>query len=161
MAPSSDFDVNQYLKYENDNQQPIFDQSFTVRYTVAFLFSNKYDAFKNNPWGGKGCIILKLWNDINIPDENNGSMICGIIKDVLLAEVDGVKFESDLKGQIKTGRKFIIVIDYQEAQIIDNAVELGMIIFCAWSLFNNHREVDELPSLWISAVGSCIDKLNL
>ena len=44
MAPSSIFDVNQYLKYENDKQQPLFDHVFDVRYTVGFFFSNKYDA---------------------------------------------------------------------------------------------------------------------
>ena len=38
MAPSSIFDVNQYLKYENDRQQPIFDRAFAVRYTVGFVF---------------------------------------------------------------------------------------------------------------------------
>ena len=59
MAPSSNFDVNQYLKYENDMQQPLFDQSFAVRYTVGFVFSNKYDATKNHPWGGKGGIVSK------------------------------------------------------------------------------------------------------
>ena len=44
MAISSVFDVNQYLEYENDKQQPPFDHLFDVRYTVGFLFSNKYDA---------------------------------------------------------------------------------------------------------------------
>ena len=44
VAPSSIFDVNQYLKDENDKQQPLFDHAFSVRYTVGFIFSNKYDA---------------------------------------------------------------------------------------------------------------------
>ena len=50
---------------------------FYVRYTLGFVFSNKYDTNKKHPWGGKGRIILKLQNDINIPDENNSSIICG------------------------------------------------------------------------------------
>ena len=53
------FDVNQYLKYKNDKQQPLFDHAFAMRYTVVFLFSNKYDATKNHPWGGKGGIVSK------------------------------------------------------------------------------------------------------
>ena len=34
MAPSSNFDVNQYFKYENDKQRSIFDHAYAVRYTV-------------------------------------------------------------------------------------------------------------------------------
>ena len=41
---SSIFDINQYLKYENDKQQPLFDHAFSVSYTVGFLLLNKYDA---------------------------------------------------------------------------------------------------------------------
>ena len=33
---------------------------------------------------------MKLQNDINIPDGNNSSIICGITKEVLLAKADGV-----------------------------------------------------------------------
>ena len=47
---------------------------------------------KKHTWGGKGGIILKLRNDINIPDVRNGSMIRVIMKEVLLAKADGVKF---------------------------------------------------------------------
>ena len=57
MAISSIFYVNKYLKYENDNQQPHFDHAFAVRYTVGFLFLNKYDATKEHPWCGKGGTI--------------------------------------------------------------------------------------------------------
>ena len=160
MAPSSIFDVNQYLKYENDKQQPLFDHAFSMRYTVGFVFSNEYDATENHPWGGKGGIILKLQNYINIPDGNRGSMICGIMKEVLLAKADRVKLEPNLEGQIKNERKFIIDIGSQEAQIIADAVELGMITLAAWSLVDNHREIGELPSLCISAVGTCIAKLK-
>ena len=63
-----------------------------MKYTVGFVFLNKYDATKNHPWGGKGGIILKLGNDIHIPEENNSSMIRGILKEVLLEKADGVKF---------------------------------------------------------------------
>ena len=61
-------DVNQYLEYENDMQQPIFDHVFYARYTV---FLNKRDATKIHTWGGKGGIISELRNEINIPDRNN------------------------------------------------------------------------------------------
>ena len=44
VAPSSIFHFNQYLKYENDKQQPLFDHAFSVSYTVGFLLLNKYDA---------------------------------------------------------------------------------------------------------------------
>ena len=60
VSSSSFFDVNQYLKYENDKQQPLFYHVFSVMYTVGFFFSNKYDATESHPWGGKGDIILKL-----------------------------------------------------------------------------------------------------
>ena len=58
---------------------------------------------------------MKLQNDINIPDRNNSLMIWGILKDVLLAKADGIIFEPNMKGRNKTGRKFIIDMDYQEA----------------------------------------------
>ena len=75
-----------------------------MRYTIEFGFLNKYDATEKDPWGGKSGIILKLQNDNNISDGNNSSIIRGIMKEVLLAKVDGVKFEPDLKGRSKTGR---------------------------------------------------------
>ena len=77
---------------------------------LDFNFFNKYDETKEHPWGGKGGNILKLLNDINIPNRKNNLMICGIMKEVLLAKADGVKFEPDLKGWIKTGSKSIIDI---------------------------------------------------
>ena len=55
------------------------------------------------------------------------------MKEVLLVKSDGVKFEPDLKGRSKTGRKSIIDMDSQEAQIIADVVELGMSTLNAWS----------------------------
>ena len=110
-----------------------------MRYTVEFFFFNKYDATAKDPWGGKGGIILKLQNDNNISDGNNSSMICRIMKEMLLAKADGVKFGPDLKGQIKTGRESIIYMDSQEAQIIADAMDSGMSTLTACSLSNNHR----------------------
>ena len=40
-------------------------------------------------------------------------MICGIVKKVLLAKADIVKFEPDLKDWSKTGRKYITHMDDQ------------------------------------------------
>ena len=40
VAPSSNLDGNQYLKYENDKKRPLFDHAFAVRYTVEFVFLN-------------------------------------------------------------------------------------------------------------------------
>ena len=99
------FGVNQYLKYENDKQQHLFDHAFAVSFSVEFVFSNKHDATKNNPWGGRRGILSKLWNDVNINGGNNSSMLRGITKKVSLAKVDGVKFEPNLKGRRKTGNK--------------------------------------------------------
>ena len=44
------------------------------------------------------------------------------MRDVLLAKANEVKFEPDLRGWSKTGRKSIIDIDYQEVQIIADVV---------------------------------------
>ena len=104
MAPSSYFDVNQWLNYENDKQRHLFDHAFSVRYTVEFVFLNKYDGTKKDPWGEKTGIILMLQNENNISDGNNSLMICGIMREVLLAKADGVKFETDAKNRSKTGR---------------------------------------------------------
>ena len=93
---------------------------------LNFYFLNKHHATKKYTWGGKGGILLKLWNDIDIPDGNICSMIRGIMKEVLLAKSDGVKSEHDLKVQIKSRRKSIIDMDSQEAQIIADAAESGM-----------------------------------
>ena len=73
-----------------------------MRYTIEFVFFNKYDATEKDPWGGKGGIILKLQNDNNISDGNNSSMICGNMREVLSEKADGFKFKPDLKGQSKT-----------------------------------------------------------
>ena len=85
-----------------------------MRYTVEFFFFYKYDTSKKHPWCGKCGIILNIRNNINIPDGNNGSVIRGIMKELLLTKADGVKFEPDLKGRSKTGRKYIIDMDSQE-----------------------------------------------
>ena len=72
-------------------------------------------------------------------------MIFGVMEEVLLAKANGIKFEPDLKGRSKTGRKSIIDMDFQEAHIIADAVESGMSVLTAWLLVNNHSEVRELP----------------
>ena len=51
-------------------------------------------------------------------------------------------------------------MDYQEAQIIADAVELWIRTLTAWLIVNNHRQVKDLPSVCISAVGICIAKLK-
>ena len=61
------------------------------------------------------------------------------MKEVLLAKLDGVKSEPDLKGRSKTGSKSIIDMDDQEVHIIADAVESGMSTLTAWSLANYHR----------------------
>ena len=68
-------------------------------------------------------------------------MIRGVMKEVLLANADGVKFEPNIKGHSKNGKKNIIDVDSQEVQIIADAVESGMITFTAWSIVQNHKEV--------------------
>ena len=87
-------------------------------------------------------------------------MIRGIIKEVLLVKAEGLKFETDLKGLIKTGRKSIIDMDSQEAKIIADAVELEMSTLTDWSLVNDYREVKDLPLVCISDVVTCISKLK-
>ena len=131
-----------------------------MRCTVGFVFLNKYDATENNPLGGKGGIILKLQNDINIYDGNNGSMILGIMKEVLLARADGVKFKPDMKGQRKTGSKSIIDMDSQEVQITADAVESETITLTSWLLVNNQSKVEEITSVCIYDIGTCIAKLK-
>ena len=66
-------------------------------------------------------------------------MICGIMKEVLLAKAYGLKSKTDLKGWSKTGRKSIIYMDSQEAHIIADAMDLEMSTLTAWSLANDHR----------------------
>ena len=135
-----------------------FDHSFSVRYTFGFVFSNKYDATKTHPWGGKCGIISKLLNCINTSNVNNSLVICRIIKEVLLSKADGFKVEPDMKGWIKTGRKSIIDMDSHGAQIITDAVESGMSALTSWLLVKDHREVKDLLSLCISVVGTYIYK---
>ena len=65
-------------------------------------------------------------------------MICRIVKEVLLAKADGVKFKPDLKGQSKTGGKSIIYMDSQEAKIIADAMDSGMSTLTAWYLAKDH-----------------------
>ena len=86
-----------------------------MRYIFGFIFLNKYDATENHPWGRKDGIISKSRNDIYITNGNNSSMICCIMKEVLLAKADGVKFDPNLEGQSKTGRKSIINMGSLEA----------------------------------------------
>ena len=66
-------------------------------------------------------------------------MIFGIMKEVLLAKVDIVKFKPDLKGWRKTGIKSIIDVDSKEAQIITDVVELEMSMLTSCLLVSNNR----------------------
>ena len=79
---------------------------------------------------------------------------------MLLEKADGFKFEPDLQGWSKNGRKSIIDMDYQEAQIIYDVVESGISTLTAWLLVTNHTEVKEIPSACISSIGTCIAKLK-
>ena len=83
-------------------------------------------------------------------------MIFRIMKEVLLAKSGGVKFEPNLKGWSKTGTKFIIDMDSQEAHIIADTVELGISTLTEWLIFNNHMKVKELPLVCIYADETCI-----
>ena len=67
------------------------------------------------------------------------------MKEVLLAKENEVKFEPNLRGWSKTGRKSIIDMDYEEAQIIADSVKWGMIMLTAWSLAKYHQEVGDIP----------------
>ena len=87
------------------------------------------------------CIISKLRNDINISNGNNRLIICGIMKEVLLAKVYGVRFEPSLKCRRKNGRKSIIDMDSQEAHIIDYVFKSGISMLTAWLLVKYYREV--------------------
>ena len=87
------------------------------------------------------CIISNMCNDINISNGNNSLMICGIMKEVLLAKSDGVRFEPSLKCRSKTGRKSIIDMDSQEAHIIDDVFKSGISILTTWLLVKHYREV--------------------
>ena len=97
---------------------------------------------KRHPWGVKDGIISKLQNNINILDGNNSLTICESMQEVFLGKAYGVKFKPNMKGWRKTGRKSIIDMDYQEVQIIADAVESGMSTLTAWLLVNDHREVE-------------------
>ena len=68
-------------------------------------------------------------------------MICGIMKEVLLAKADGVRFEPSLKGRSKTGRKSTIDMDSQEAHIIDDVFKSGISMLTAWLLVKYSMEV--------------------
>ena len=87
-------------------------------------------------------------------------MVCRIMKEVLLANLYRVRFKPDLKGRSETGSKSIIDIDYQEVQIIADTVESGMSTLTVWLLVNDYREVEDIPLVFISTVGTCIDKLK-
>ena len=67
------------------------------------------------------------------------------MKKEFLSQADAFKLEPNLKGQSKTGTKSIIDMDYQEAQIIADAVESGMSPLNAWLLVIDHRSFEELP----------------
>ena len=64
-------------------------------------------------------------------------MILRIMKEVLLAKADGVRFEPSLKCRRKNGRKSIIDMDSQEAHIIDDVFKSGISMLTAWLLVKN------------------------
>ena len=51
-------------------------------------------------------------------------------------------------------------MDDQGLHIIADVVESGMSTLTAWLLVNNNREIEELPLVCISAVGTCIAELK-
>ena len=84
----------------------------------------------------------------------------GIMKEMLSSNADRIKFEPNLKGWIKNGGKYIIDMDSQEAHIISDEAESWISMLTDWSLVNNQREVKDILSLCLSAVGTCIVKLK-
>ena len=89
MVPSSIFDVNQYLKYDNDKQQPLFDHAFSVKYTVGFSFLNKYYATKNHPYGGKGGIINNPFGG-NVESFQSFEMILIFLMEIIVQWFSGL-----------------------------------------------------------------------
>ena len=163
IKPLTEYEIDGFI--EHDKKKPLFDTQVFFTIAVAYCFESKYDTCENTedtPWTGKDGIISSIWKDLNIGRGTSNARISAIMKDLLTAKEAGVRYDPQegVKRIGRSGRKAMIDINSQEAQIIADAIESGMSIVSAWALVNTHREVEELPSLTVSAVRTCIKKLQ-
>ena len=163
IQPLTEDEIDGYMEY--DKKKPLFDTQVFFTIAVAYCFESKYGTCENTedtPWIGKDGIISSIRKDLNIGRGTSNERISAVMKDLLTAKEAGVRYDPQegVKRRGRSGRKAIIDINSQEAQIIADAIESGMSIVSAWALVNTHREVEELPSLTVSAVRTCIKKLQ-
>ena len=129
-------DIDAYL--EAKKSTPLLKHYIAQRNSIAFSFKNKYGSTedkKEKLWSGTDGLFAKMRTDLNLKKHFKNSSIKAVLGEVLELKRIGAQYEAkmNLKG---VGRKPIIYLASQEAQIISNSLESGLSYSTAWHYVN-------------------------
>ena len=129
---------------------------------VAYLFEVKYkgldeQVLKEN-WGGRHGVAIKIKRDLGL-DNTQRADFDRIFLHVIECARNGKEF--DPADIIKHGgRECSIKTDSIQAQIVADALEMGLSTTRAWNLLNEHEIEEGRDTHSISAVTSLVGKLQ-
>lgn len=137
--------------------ETVMGKTKALRMHIASHFILKFKMDTNREkWKGKNGIMKKIKKDLELPSHIR---IENILEDVLWYAARGKKYAGQTKKS-NCGRKGMISLDSEEAQVIADIVELGGSYKQAWRTVNQHRKENNEPSLTLSAVISLIKRLE-
>ena len=130
--------------------------------TVAYLFETKYKGLEeqvlNESWGGRHGIAVKIKKDMGLTRSQRNDFE-PIFLHVIECARTGKEFKAN-EVMSHGGRSCKIPSDSIQAQIVADAIEMGLSTVRAWHLLNSH-EIDEgREAVSLSAVMSLVSKLK-
>ena len=128
-------------------------------HAIVYCFRQKYGACADRRlWKGRHGIATKIRKDLGIPIGTSMKSIYDIMEGVLQAKENGETYEVEYVSN--RGQKAALCRKSIEAQIIADVMESGNSLRAAWAIVNTHRKAEALPLLTMSAVYSCIKRLQ-
>ena len=131
--------------------------------TVAYLFEMKYKGLEEQvlkeSWGGRHGITNKIKKDMGLKASQRGDF-----ESIYLHVIECARTGKDFKAEevmSHGGRGPKIRSDSIQAQIVADAIEMGLSTSRAWHLLNDNELEEGREALSLSAVTSLVAKLNL
>lgn len=160
ITPATEIEIEECIQKER--KALYYNKMIVFRHAILYVYDKMLDApedCEETPWDGKGGVISTIRATLQIDEGYKSSYIRAILEEI---EASRGKDEGYIPkfSTSQRGRKAIIDIESQEAQIIADAVESGKSILDAWLLVNAHRDAEVLPSLTISSVYGCIKQMK-
>ena len=130
--------------------------------TVAYLFEVKYKGLEEqvlrDSWGGRHGLAIKIKKDMGLKHSQRSDFE-PIFLHVIECARSGKEFKAH-EVMNHGGREPKIKVDSIQAQIVADAVEMGLSTSRAWHLLNENELDEGREAISLSAVNSLVGKLN-